>query len=166
MTWRGQSSPLDRLFSALIYLLPLIDALPFGMSSLNVIPGLGQLLMLILSPLLVVYGFLSNTLPFFQLILLIVLLSAVVRNPRLSYFLRFNVMQAILIGIAVSIAAIVLQLMGTVSLGAGVLLLEALQTLVFFATLGAVVFSIAKSAIGTFPDLPWISEAAYSYLRY
>lgn len=166
MAWRGQSSPLDRLFAALIYLLPLIDALPFGMSALNVIPGLGQLLMLILSPLLLVYSFLSNTLPFFQLILLIVLLSAVVRNPRFSYFLRFNVMQAILIGIAVSIVAIVLQLMGTISLGAAGLLLDALQTLTFFATLGAVFFSIFKSAIGQFPDLPWISEAAYSYLRY
>jgi uncharacterized membrane protein len=127
---------------------------------------LGSVLLLAIGPFFQLYSTLSQSLPFFELILLIALLAGVVRNPRFSYFLRFNTMQSILIGIAVSIVGILLSLLNTVSLGSSALLLEALQTLTFFATLTAVVYSIVRSATGLFPELPWISEAAYSYLRY
>ncbi|MGD1902144.1 MAG: Tic20 family protein [Geitlerinemataceae cyanobacterium] len=161
MTWRGQSSPPDRIFSALVYLLPIIRALPFGLTLLGAIPVLGQVLFLAIGPFLTLYAFLSGTIPFFDLIVFFALYLGVVRNSRFSYFLRYNVMQALLIGFAVSIVAI---LTGILGLAGGGLIVQTLYTATFIAALGASTYSLVRSATGTFPELPVISDAAYQYI--
>lgn len=161
MTWRGQSSPPDRIFSALAYLLPMIRALPFGIGVLTAIPALGQIVLLAIGPFLQLYTTLSNSIPFFQLIVFFALYLGVVRNYRFSNFLRYNVMQALLIGIAISIVGIITSLLGLDNN----LLGETLHTLTFFAAFGASIYSLVRSATGLFPELPMISDAAYQYIR-
>ncbi|NJN60749.1 MAG: hypothetical protein HC795_03710 [Coleofasciculaceae cyanobacterium RL_1_1] len=132
MTWRGQSSPPDRIFSALAYLLPMIRTLPFGIGVLTAIPALGQIVLLAIGPFLQLYTTLSNSIPFFQLIVFFALYLGVVRNYRFSNFLRYNVMQALLIGIAISIVGIITSLLGLDNN----LLGETLHTLTFLQPLG------------------------------
>ncbi|TAF51577.1 MAG: hypothetical protein EAZ61_10315 [Oscillatoriales cyanobacterium] len=160
MTWRGQSSPPDRIFSALVYLLPMIRALPFGISLLTAIPALGQIVLLAIGPFLQLYTTLSNSIPFFQLIVFFALYLGVVRNYRFSNFLRYNVMQALLIGIAISLIDIVIRL-----LSINTLLGDTLQTLTFLVAFGAGIYSLVRSATGLFAELPMISDAAYQYIR-
>ncbi|TRU14466.1 MAG: hypothetical protein EWV60_02595 [Microcystis sp. Msp_OC_L_20101000_S702] len=157
MTWRGSTDTKDRIFAALVYLLPLYSAFAFGDSIFQQIPFLGAALVIVLTPLAFLYSSLGS---FGSLIIFFVLFLAVVRNPRISHFIRFNTMQAILIDILVSLLGLVL---GFVARGLGAnFVLETLFNVVFLGAFAACVYSIIQSFIGKYADIPTISEAAYS----
>lgn len=157
MTWRGSTDTKDRIFAALVYLLPLYSAFAFGDSIFQQIPFLGAALVIVLTPLAFLYSSLGS---FGSLIIFFVLFLAVVRNPRISHFIRFNTMQAILIDILVSLLGLVL---GFVARGLGAnFVLETLFNVVFLGAFAACVYSIIQSVIGKYADIPTISEAAYS----
>jgi 4-amino-4-deoxy-L-arabinose transferase-like glycosyltransferase len=157
MTWRGSTDTKDRIFAALVYLLPLYSAFAFGDSIFQQIPFLGAALVIVLTPLAFLYSSLGS---FGSLIIFFVLFLAVVRNPRISHFIRFNTMQAILIDILVSLLRLVLDFVAR-GLGAN-LALETLFNVVFLGAFAACVYSIIQSVIGKYADIPTISEAAYS----
>lgn len=157
MTWRGSTDTKDRIFAALVYLLPLYSAFALGDSIFQQIPFLGAALVIVLTPLAFLYSSLGS---FGSLIIFFVLFFAVVRNPRISHFIRFNTMQAILIDILVSLLGLVL---GFVARGLGAnLVVETLFNVVFLGAFAACVYSIIQSVIGKYADIPTISEAAYS----
>ena len=157
MTWRGSTDTKDRIFAALVYLLPLYSAFAFGIFIFQQIPFLGAALAIVLSPLAFLYSSLGS---FGSLIIFFVLFFAVVRNPRISHFIRFNTMQAILIDILVYLLGLVL---GFVARGLGAnLVVETLFNVVFLGAFAACVYSIIQSVIGKYADIPTISEAAYS----
>lgn len=155
MTWRGSTDVKDRIFASLVYLLPLFDAFPFGKFLFSQVPQLG-LVYLPFMPLMQIY----YSFPFASLIVFFVLFLAVVRNERISHFIRFNTMQAILIDILLMLFGLLLQFL-LPALGGG-LLVETLFNLVFLATLAACFYSIVQSALGRYAEMPTISEAAYS----
>ncbi|WP_430012863.1 Tic20 family protein [Microcystis ichthyoblabe FBCC-A1114] len=157
MTWRGSTDTKDRIFAALVYLLPLYSAFAFGDSIFQQIPFLGAALAIALYPLAFLYSSLGS---FGSLIIFFVLFFAVVRNPRISHFIRFNTMQAILIDILVSLLRLVLDFVAR-GLGAN-FVLETLFNVVFLGAFAACVYSIIQSFIGKYADIPTISEAAYS----
>ncbi len=157
MTWRGSTDTKDRIFAALVYLLPLYSAFAFGIFIFQQIPFLGAALVIVLAPLAFLYSSLGS---FGSLIIFFVLFFAVVRNPRISHFIRFNTMQAILIDILVYLLGLVL---GFVARGLGAnLVVETLYNVVFLGAFAACVYSIIQSVIGKYADIPTISEAAYS----
>ena len=157
MTWRGSTDTKDRIFAALVYLLPLYSAASdFGDSIFQQIPFLGAALAIALYPLAFLYSSLGS---FGSLIIFFVLFLAVVRNPRISHFIRFNTMQAILIDILVYLLGLVL---GFVARGGANLVVETLFNVVFLGAFAACVYSIIQSVIGKYADIPTISEAAYS----
>jgi len=157
MTWRGSTDTKDRIFAALVYLLPLYSAFAFGIFIFQQIPFLGAALAIVLTPLAFLYSSLGS---FGSLIIFFVLFFAVVRNPRISHFIRFNTMQAILIDILVYLLGVAL---GFVARGLGAdLVVETLFNVVFLGAFAACVYSIIQSVIGKYADIPTISEAAYS----
>ncbi|AKE66559.1 hypothetical protein MYAER_4237 [Microcystis aeruginosa NIES-2549] len=157
MTWRGSTDTKDRIFAALVYLLPLYSAASdFGDSIFRQIPFLKEALAIVLTPLAFLYSSLGS---FGSLIIFFVLFFAVVRNPRISHFIRFNTMQAILIDILVYLLGLVL---GFVARGGANLVVETLFNVVFLGAFAACVYSIIQSVIGKYADIPTISEAAYS----
>lgn len=157
MTWRGSTDTKDRIFAALVYLLPLYSAFAFGIFIFQQIPFLGAALAIVLTPLAFLYSSLGS---FGSLIIFFVLFFAVVRNPRISHFIRFNTMQAILIDILVYLLGLAL---GFVARGFGAnLVVETLFNVVFLGAFAACVYSIIQSVIGKYADIPTISEAAYS----
>ncbi len=157
MTWRGSTDTKDRIFAALVYLLPLYSAFAFGIFIFQQIPFLGAALAIALYPLAFLYSSLGS---FGSLIIFLVLFLAVVRNPRISHFIRFNTMQAILIDILVYLLGLVL---GFVARGLGAnLVVETLFNVVFLGAFAACVYSIIQSVIGKYADIPTISDAAYS----
>jgi len=157
MTWRGSTDTKDRIFAALVYLLPLYSAFAFGIFIFQQIPFLGAALAIALYPLAYLYSSLGS---FGSLIVFFVLFFAVVRNPRISHFIRFNTMQAILIDILVYLLGLALGFFAR-GLGAN-LVVETLFNVVFLGAFAACVYSIIQSVIGKYADIPTISEAAYS----
>lgn len=162
MTWRDSTNFKDRFFSALVYALPLIDVLPYSEGVLSQIPQLGFVYVL-LNPLLTVYAILNSTLPFAGLIIFFALWLGVVRNARISHFIRFNTMQAILIDIAIILFGLILQVI-VIGSGGG-LIATTLSNVIFLGVLIACIYSMIQSALGSYAELPSISEAAYSQVR-
>ena len=142
----------QRLLALLTYLLPWSDALPFGRALFAVFPWL-TLLQVPALPLV----FLQQAVPFGSFVLFLVLYLAVVRNPQVPQYLRFNALQAILLDI----------LLVVVSLGFNVLLsplgdsivLRTLNNTVFIGSLAVLLYAVLQSLQGKEVDLPTISEA-------
>ena len=141
----------QRLLAVLAYLLPWSDALPFGESLDNLFPA-QQWLMLPAIPVLL----LERNVPFGGFMLFLVLFLAVVRNPRIPYFLRFNVLQAILLDIVLVVVSLAFQLLRLGSLGfAG----RTLANTVFLGMLVLLVFAVVQCVRGKEADVPSLSEA-------
>jgi len=155
MNWRTSSTDWkDRLFASLVYLFPLYYALEFGGFLFRQFPFL-QLIAIPLYPLILI-----NQIPFGGFILFIVLFAAVVRNSRISHFIRFNTMQAILIDILLILVGLVFNVIFR-GLGAS-LVTETISNALFLGTLVACGYGIFQSASGKYAEMPTISEAAYS----
>jgi hypothetical protein len=157
MNWRSSTDWKDKLFASLVYLLPLYYGLQFGQFLFGQFPFL-QILTIPLTPLILFV----KIIPFGSLILFFVLFAAVVRNPRISHFIRFNTMQAILIDILLILISLVTNvLLG----GLGVsLFTQTLYNAVFLGTLAASAYGIIQSSTGKYAEIPGISEAASSQI--
>lgn len=149
----------DRSFGALIYLFPLVYALPFGIALLTQFPWLYQFF----SPLIAIYG-LTNSLPFASLIIFFGLWFAVVRNENVSYFLRFNGMQAILMNILQILFSLIMGIL-VPAFGSQSLITETLNNTIFMGSIVVCFYCIFRSIQGQYAEVPAISEAASSQIR-
>jgi len=142
----------QRLLALLAYLLPWSDAVLFGASLFGLFPVL-QLLAAPALPLLS----LQRLVPFGGFLLFLALFLGVVRNQRVPYFIRFNVLQAILLDIVL----ILLSLAFRVLLGPfeGSFALRTLSNTVFLGTLLLVLFAAVQCIRGKEPEIPTVSEA-------
>jgi signal transduction histidine kinase len=179
MSWRGESKVGDRIWSILPYMMPIADALPFVGAAAKVVPGLKFIVLplyFMALPYLMVEGFFASLFGMLGGFLVFILLFlAVVRNPRIGHFIRFNTAQAIIIGIAIAILEAVLGIVEfPFSLAPGELLANAspldygfaaLGGVIFFVALGSVLTSLVSVVQGKYADIPYISEASYSQVR-
>jgi hypothetical protein len=142
----------QRLLAALAYLLPWSDALPFGQSLVGLFPAL-QWLQLPALPLIV----LQDVVPLGGFVLFLVLFLAVVRNSRVPYLIRFNVLQAILVDILLILISLAFRVLIT-PLGIG-FAERTLANTVFLAALLLVAFGVVQSLRGQEAEVPTLSEA-------
>ncbi len=157
MTWRGSTTVRDRIFACLPYLLPLIDVLGFGFSLFQQFPALA-VLFLPLQPILAIYGVLG---PYGGLIIFFALFLLVVRNEKISYFIRFNTLQALLLSIIVYLCSILLRLVALPGLNFA---LQTVATTLFLGIVAAVAYSMIQSLFGRYAEIPAISNAVYTQL--
>ncbi|WP_107670903.1 Tic20 family protein [Cyanothece sp. BG0011] len=169
MTWRGSVSIPDRIFGTLVYCFAIFDTMFFGSFLLQQFPVFNFLLIPAL-PVGLTYSLLGTLLGplgrFGSFLVFILLFALVVRNDRISHFIRYNAMQSILIGILLALAGIVMQYVLIPALGRSGLLIETLYNVLFLGGLGASYFSIIQSALGRYAEIPTISEAAYAQVRW
>ena len=175
MTWRGSTTPLDRVLASLVYLLPLMDAILFY-SGFGDGPGFFfkqfpelQVVLLPLQPFLWVYVTILRLFSFGGLglgglLIFFALFFLVVRNENIRHFIRFNTMQSIVIGIALSLVSIIWFYALRFVFG-GTLIEEVIFNVLFLGTVAAVIYSIVQSALGRYAEIPTISEAAYMQVR-
>jgi uncharacterized membrane protein len=158
MSWRGSTTPKDRVFACLPYLLPLIEGIIFGSFLLRQFPA-AAVVIVPLFPLVQIY----NTIPFAGMIVFFALFLLVVRNEKISHFIRFNTMQAILLDIVVFLGSIILQILSPIP-GSG-LAIETLSSTIFLGIVVAVVYAVVQSLLGRYAEIPAISEAVYTQVR-
>ena len=159
MTWRGSADIKDRFFGAAVYLFAIYDALALGIPLMAQVPALVpffQILQILVTPITLVYGIVNTAIPIFgSLLVFFILFLAVVRNEKISYFIRFNTLQSILFGIALSLISIVFGTFGALGLIGGV---------VFIIATGASLYCMVECALGRYPEIPSVSAAVYSQL--
>ena len=144
----------QRLLAVLAYLLPWSDGLPFGSSLFVLFPPL-QWLALHALPVVVVEQLLPLGLGGFLLFL--VLYLAVVRNQQVPYYLRFHVLQAILIDIVLVVVNLAFNVL-VAPLGGG-FAVRTLSNTVFLAVLLLVAFAVVECLRGRQAEIPSLSEA-------
>ena len=143
----------QRLLAALAYTLPWADTLGFGRALFNLFPVLQWLSLPALPAVMV-----QQAVPFGGLLLFLVLFLAVVRNSRVPYFIRFSVLQAILIDIALTLLSLAFSILLVPVLGDS-FALRTLNNTVFLGALVLVMFGVVQSLRGKEADLPAISQA-------
>jgi uncharacterized membrane protein len=160
------SSPtlLDRVFAALPYLLPLADAFVYGYAQplLRQFPLL-QYAVLPLVPVVQFDALLISGIPFGSMVLFLILYFAIARNEKINRFIRFNVMQAILVDIILFICNLILPI-----LAKGLQVEFVTETLVNTVFLGIVVvfgYGVVQSLRGLNAEIPAISDAANVQVR-
>ncbi len=161
MNWRGSTDVKDKIFSALVYLFPLYYLVQsFGIFLWKQFPELIAIISIPLAPINQIYG----AVPFADLIIFFILFLAVVRNPRISHFIRYNTMQAILLDILLFLLSIVLGAVLGPIFGDS-LITETLFNTVFIGGLAVCGYSIVQSLLGKYAEIPQLSEAVYSQVR-
>jgi uncharacterized membrane protein len=152
MSWQSSETPVDRFFGSLAYLLPIADVFVFGRFVFGQFPSLEQIY-LPLAPLLAFNNGIGGFLLFLGLYI------GVVINPRISRFIRFNVLQAILIGILISLCGLILQYILAPIPGIGAVI-EVFMNTIFFGTWAMAAYGIFMSAFGKYTEIPQLSETA------
>jgi uncharacterized membrane protein len=155
---------LDRAFAALAYVMPLASALSAGAYFLSFLaeqaPPVFQVLNLILFPLMPLIA-LDNS--FFGIVIFILLFLFVIRNTNISRFIRFNVLQAIVVSFMISITLYILSLLG---LASNNLIGETLSNVLFLGGMAIVVYSVVQSVRGQYAEIPTISDAVNMQMPY
>ena len=145
----------QRVVAPLVYLLPWSDAIPFGGPLFQQYPWM-QWFTLPVLPL----ALLERSVPFGLggLLLFFVLFLAVVRNPNVPYFLRFNTLQALLTDIVIMVLGFAFGILLRPIAG-GSLLVSTLSSTIVIAVLAILLFALVECWRGREPDLPGISQA-------
>ena len=158
MTWRGSTTIKDRIFASLPYLLPLLEVFKYGVFLINQFPPLRLVFLPIMPLLRVYYG-----VRYAGLLIFLGLFIFVVRNERISHFIRFNTMQALLLDISIFLFGILTDLLGLISIGN--FAIQTLSTTIFLGILAAVVYSVVQSLMGRYAEIPAVSDAVYMQVR-
>ncbi|MFN3925892.1 MAG: Tic20 family protein [Pseudanabaenaceae cyanobacterium] len=170
MTWRGNIMGIDRLWGCLPYLLPMSQAVYFGLFLFVQVPILHTIFM----PLMQISELLDYSIlpPLVDLglIVFICLYALVVRNTRLHHFVRFNAMQALLLSIGLYLLLLVLRLFApvleVVPTETLLFIFQILASTLFIGMNGICLYSIVQSVRGHYAEIPIISEAAYFQVRF
>ena len=142
----------QRFLGLLAYLLPWSDALSFGRELYNLFPWVAYLA-LPATPVLL----LERSIPFGGFLLFLVLFLVVVRNPNVPYYLRFNVLQAILLDILLVVLALAFNVL--LSPLGNSLMIRTLNNTVFIGALVLVLYASIQCVRGKEADLPTLSDA-------
>ena len=142
----------QRFLGLLAYLSPWSDALSFGRELYNLFPWISYLA-LPATPVLL----LERSIPFGGFLLFLVLFLVVVRNPNVPYYLRFNVLQAILLDILLVVLALAFNVL--LSPLGNSLMIRTLNNTVFIGALVLVLYASIQCVRGKEADLPTLSDA-------
>jgi len=163
MTWRGDITPINRLWGSLPYLLPLVSALPLGFVPSGLFVSLPALIP-IFAPLLHLMPLATGWLGigiFFALLFL------VIRNSRVAHFVRFNTIQALLLNIALFLVQVLMQVFGMLfgSLGLAAII-SILATTALLGVIAVTLYAWVQNLRGHYAEVPVLSDAAYAWIRY
>lgn len=142
----------DRVGSALVYVLPVLDGINYGHFLFSYFPEISRPIFSLINPILAVYK--ANTfIPLFCYLALIY----VGRNSDLPRFTRFNIQQAVVLDVAIVLPGIILALLENAPL----YVQEPISNLFFFCLIASVGYSWISIARGVRPnEIPIISQAA------
>lgn len=161
MVWRGSTSTSDRIFSALPYLIPAAEGLGLAGGFIARQP----FLKLLLSPLVYLLSFLSPVFQIPSILVFFILLFAVIRNPRVPRFIRYNTALAIIADVALFLASLtlslILRLFGSID-SINFVVREALSPLVGLSALAFCAYALVYVVQGKNAEIAAFSPTAYS----
>lgn len=151
---RGQPEIFDRCVAAVTYLLPFMNAFVYVRFLYHQQPLVRQCLQPLL-PALSAY----NAIPFASFLGFFALYLGIVNNQKMSRFLRFNAMQALLLDIGLILPRLIETVISPPSSGWGAQLYANSQSFIWIWIASWVVYGMANSLMGQYGRIPFVADA-------
>jgi uncharacterized membrane protein len=142
------------------YLLPLLDALPYGRFLMLQYPALAAGLAP-LAPLNALY----HGVPFGSFVVFLGVYAGLVNNQNLDRFVRVNAAQAVLLDILLILPRLALDALAPPTTSVGLAVTIQADNAVFVAALAFVAYGLYGCAAGSTSRLPLVADAAEAQVR-
>ena len=141
-----------RVLGVLLYMIPWSDSLTFGNHLYIKYPFI-QLIQIPAIPIILI----ERSIPFGSLLLFLAIFLGLVRNSKISYFLRFNALQSLLINIGIIIISFIFQIF--FSPFGNSLIIRTFSSTLLISLFSVITYCVWSCSQGNEPNLPGISEA-------
>ena len=142
----------ERILGVILYMIPLADSLAFGNHLFMKYP-FTQIIQIPLIPIILI----ERSIPFGNLLLFLAIFIGLVRNTQISYFLRFNALQSLLINIGIIIISFIFEIILNPFLNT--LIIRTFSSTLLISLFSIIVYCVWACTQGDEPDLPIISQA-------
>ena len=142
----------QKILGVLLYMIPWADSLTFGNHLFLKYPII-QIIQIPAIPIILI----ERSIPFGNLLLFLFIFLGLVRNNRISYFLRFNALQSLLINIGIIIISFIFEIIFSPFLNS--LIIRTISSTLLISLFSILSFCIWSCTKGTEPNLPGISQA-------
>ena len=141
-----------KILGILLYMIPWADSLAFG-NHLYLKYPVTQIIQIPAIPIIII----ERSIPFGNLLLFLAIFIGLVRNNKVSYFLRFNALQSLLINIGIIIITFIFQIFFSPFQNS--LLIRTLSTTLLISICLTIAYCVLSCTQGNEPNLPGISKA-------
>ena len=141
-----------RLLGVILYMIPWSDSLTFGNHLYIKYPFI-QIIQIPAIPIILI----ERSIPFGNLLLFLAIFFGLVRNSKVSYFLRFNALQSLLINIGIIIISFIFEII--FSPFSNSLIIRTFSSSLLIGIFSMIVYSVWSCTQGNEPNLPGISQA-------
>ena len=142
----------SKILGVLLYMIPWADCLPFGNHLYIKYPFI-QIIQIPAIPIILI----ERSIPFGNLLLFVAIFIGLVRNSKVSYFLRFNALQSLLINIGIIIVSFIFEIIFSPFLNS--LIIRTFSSTLLISLFSVIVYCVWSCTQGNEPNLPMISEA-------
>ena len=141
-----------KVLGILLYMIPWSDSLSFG-NHLYIKFPFTQIIKIPAIPI----NSIESSIPFGSLFLFSAIFIGLVRNTKVSYFLRFNALQSLLINIMIIIVNFIFEIISSPFVNT--LIIRTFSSTLLISLLSVIIYCVWSCTQGNEPDLPIISEA-------
>ena len=141
-----------RILGVLLYMIPWSDSLIFG-NHLFIKYPFTQIIQVPAIPIILI----ERSIPFGSLLLFLAIFLGLVRNSKVSYFLRFNALQSLLINIGIIIVNFVFEIIFSPFLNS--LIIRTFSSTLLISLFSVIIYCVWSCTQGNEPNLSGISQA-------
>ena len=141
-----------KILGMILYMIPWSDSLTFG-NHLYIKYPFTQIIQIPAIPIIII----ERSIPFGNLLLFLAIFIGLVRNNKISYFLRFNAMQSLLLNIGVIIINFIFEII--FSTFSNSLIIRTFSSTILISLFSVITYCVWACTQGNEPDLPIISQA-------
>jgi len=141
-----------RILGVLLYMIPWSDSLSFG-NHLYLKYPFTQIIQIPAIPIILI----ERSIPFGSLLLFLAIFIGLIRNSKVSYFLRFNALQSLLINIGIIIISFIFEIIFSPFLNS--LIIRTFSSTLLISLFSVIVYCVCSCSQGKEPILPGISQA-------
>ena len=142
----------EKILGILLYMIPWADSLTFG-NHLFIKYPFTQIIQIPAIPIIII----ERSLPFGNLLIFLAIFIGIVKNNKVSYFLRFNALQSLLLNIGVIIVGFIIQIF--LSPFSSSLIIRTFSSTLLISIFSIITYCVWSCTQGNEPNLPGISEA-------
>ena len=142
----------EKILGIFLYMIPWANSLVFG-NHLYIKYPFTQIIQIPAIPIIII----ERSIPFGNLLLFLAIYIGLVRNNKVSYFLRFNALQSLLINIGIIIINFIFQIFFNPF--GNSLIIRTFSSTLLISIFAMITYCVWSCTQGNEPNLPGISEA-------